>query len=211
MQLIDYKKFFIQTLAAAILVDSSNPNAGIKTDADPELIALMEAYNKGKIDIINHVIQSNKSISSATDVDFFLTDDQKAKGLRNLANAKLDNGAFFVPAIVQVLAGDLGATPSDTLLRAEPYDDIFNAGGNLNSGEFTLKVNTTAHILKETAMSTFVTTSSSLMKGSHFLGSASKVAKPGYEILASIKLGTAAAANLGVALRLHGAIAVPRS
>lgn len=182
----------------------------LKRDNDPKLRELLAKYEAGKLSLIDHVIYSNKGADAVTSVDFFATDDQKAIGLRNVANAKLEEDQYFCPVIIQLLSGDLGATPTDTLLRNEPYDDIFTTGGNLNSAELDLKFNASEYLLRETGVAQMITVGSDLWKGAKILANTT-IVKPNLRMEATLKTGNATAANLGVSFRMWGAITMPKA
>lgn len=177
---------------------------------DPEVTKLMEKYQAGKLKIVDHVIYANRAMGGLTSVEFFKSDDAKLIGSVNLANQKLDHDTYFVPYGVQLVCGDLGAAATAALLHAEPYDDIFNAGGVLNSAELTVKANSGEYLLDETGVAEFITANSEGMKGLKILSS-TFLWKPGTKIEAQIKTAVAAAANLGVGIRFLGAKTMPKA
>lgn len=179
-------------------------------ERDPAIVELEKKWRAGKLKLVDHVIYSNRTMSAATQVDFFKTDDAKAIGGVNLANAKLETDQYFVPMGIQILCGDLGAVSTPTLLGAEPYDDIFVAGGQLNSGELTVKYNNGEYLLNETALSEFVTAGSEGIKGFKPLAN-TFLFKPNLKVEAFIKTGFATAANLGVRFALWGAMTMPKA
>jgi hypothetical protein len=179
---------------------------------DADLSALKTKVSQRTLELVEHSFYSNISVSARTKADFFLTDHQLVKGLRNLAQARLETDNFFVPYGIQLLVGDLGAAPTDTLLAAEPYTDILTAGGNINSAEFTFTVNGGKIILKEASAGLFVTEPSAgaMYKGLHVL-SVSRVMKPLQRIEAYLETTQAMTTNLGASLRLFGVMSRPKS
>lgn len=181
-----------------------------QAEQDPAVIELNQKWQAGKLKLVDHVIYSNRTMSATTQVDFFLPNDAKAIGGTNVALARLDQDQYFVPMGIQILCGDLGAVSTPTLLGAEPYDDIFTAGGQLNSGELTVKYNNGEYLLSETAMSEFVTATSESIKGFKPLAN-TYLFKPNLKIEAFIKTGFPTAANLGVRIALWGAMTMPKA
>ena len=192
-----YREHFIKSL-----------DRKLKAGNDPKLNDLLDKTRSGKLALMDHVIYSSKTMNAVTEVEFFATDDTKSKGIRNVANAKLEEDQFFVPLYLQLLCGDLGGT-SDTLLRSEPYTDIFSAGGVLNSAEFTLKVNQNEYIMRESHVAEFITDGSFGLKGTKVLDT-SPVIKPNLQMEATLKVGSATAVNLGVSFRMIGSVTAPK-
>ena len=177
---------------------------------DPKVLEMMEQYEAGKLKLVDHVLYSNRLIGGQTSVDFFKSDDVKAIGSTNVDKQKLEQDQYFVPTVIQLLAGDLGAASTPLLIASEPYDDLFNQGGMLNSSELTIKANNGEYLLNETGVAEFITASSEGMKGCKVLAN-TFLWKPNLKIEALLKSGFATPANLAVSIRIWGAMTMPKA
>ncbi len=128
------------------------------------------------------------------------TDDDKAVGVTNVSDAKLDKDYYFLPVWLQVLSGN-NATLSDTAFGL-PVDAILN-------GDFEWKANGKYLMPKDTSARIFDTASrTNVIIGSHKVNNP-KWIEPQVEMQFDIRASQALPANENVALVIHGAVVIP--
>ncbi|MFN3405189.1 MAG: hypothetical protein ACK40G_13910 [Cytophagaceae bacterium] len=178
-------------------------------DKDPELLQLLNKWKQKKLKLIDHAIYTIKSVAGAQQVEFLRTDENKATGLRNIANAKLEKDRFFVPVGIQLLGKTLAGVTDTHLINGE-YGSILSLDA-INNAEVDFKINDSTYLLREFAAANFVTDGNGDKNtGLHILSNTA-VIKPELRNELILKSGVAMPADTAAKFVIYGTSTYPRS
>ncbi len=143
----------------------TNPSRGSRAEFEkffPQLPRhIKEQLFKGGLRLADGVIYSMKTITSKT-IKMFEPQDEKAVGIRNVANAKLPKNMVFVVSGIILLAGVCADVNNLEKFKATNMEGISKIPALVN-GEFSLKANRKYFIPEGTSNRLFHTENNNLI------------------------------------------------
>jgi len=157
---------------------------------------ILADVQSGKLQIVDKVIYTNRSILTAQNADLMVNSDVAAPGVSNINNRKLEANQFFMLTEIVLLSG-ANATLAATAFGI-PVSNILN-------GEFEMSIGSKL-IIPRTSCQIFNTANRvNCLVGSYKLANP-KMIPPQTEIKVSLYSAGANAATTNVSLSLVGAI-----
>lgn len=148
----------------------SNPSKGSRAEFEkffPQLPNhIKEQLLKGALRLSDGVIYSMKTIASKT-IKMFEPQDEKAVGIRNIANAKLPKNMVFVVSGILLLAGVSADAKDVEKFKATSFKSISQIPAMVN-GEFSLKANRKYFIPEGTSNRLFDTDNNNMTNLGYF-------------------------------------------
>lgn len=178
---------------------------------------IKDELHNGKLRLGDQIIYSIKAVGSSTTIKMFETQDDKAIGLRNISNAKLQKNqallcsGIFLLAGVPTPTGAAGALTEDDIKATNflpiTSDSIFAA---LVNGEFNLKANK-VQLVPETSMRIFENSVSLIHPMGYYKLDNPRLIADDVLIEATVELGTVQGLPAGtqIFIGLQGTITTP--
>jgi hypothetical protein len=156
---------------------------------------IQEQIRKGLLQLVDARLYARKAVGGLTSIEIMQNADNKAVGVTNVNNRKLDSGQYFLATGIRVLS----AINASALAAA--YDVAAN---DVLNGEINLEVGSTKLLPENTPMSIFQTTSCDRYPKGYYRLENPKFIVPSREIKPELKFPVALAVNTCISFELIG-------
>ncbi len=203
-------EIFIKTLKRQALATGKD---GVPLVLDQDLYPVYQLYDQGKLKFQDHVIEAAIVVSSLSSVKVLDESDTKVTGVRNIAQAKLNENEYFCPVAIQVLAAADIAADTNAGMQAGTYAPI-DAVPQLANGKVDFIINQTEYLLREMPTSKWIGLSTvgqgnDAPAGMYFLDNFS-IMKPNLRNEINFTFGVAAPTTTALKVLLHGTRTQPK-
>lgn len=177
-----------------------------------EVAKLAAKIEAGKVRISPMILKDTRVATGSKSIEFFTDDDSKKVGVRNISEAMLSKGQFFLPYALTVTGAFAGTAIDESNIYARSYKELhsLNSGAGFENGDITLRVDDSP-LMRELLLEAFDTEGQTTMpKGTIIIGD-SEIVSEQQKIEAKIRLPFTAPDFTAIKVMLWGVGTYPRT